>query len=59
MSKVWLRGLVRFTERAAMTFGALWPNPSIERTVKSWPRYSTTSFLLPRGQLSSAAHVER
>jgi len=35
------------------------PNPSIERTAKSWPRYSTTSFLLPRCQLSSAAHVER
>ena len=35
------------------------PNTSIERTSNSWPRYSTTSLLLPRGQLSAAAHVER
>jgi hypothetical protein len=35
------------------------PNPSIERTPKSRPRYSTSSLLLPRGLLSVAAHVKR
>ena len=34
-------------------------NHSIERTSNSWPRYSTTSLLLPRGQLLAAAHVKR
>ena len=38
---------------------AMSPNPSIERTLKSRPRYSTSSLLLPRGLLSVAAHVKR
>ena len=42
--------------RAAHTVSS---NPSIERTSKSRPRYSTLSLLLPRGLLSAAAHVKR
>ena len=35
------------------------PNPSIERTSNSTPRYTASSLSVPRGVLSAAPHVER
>ena len=35
------------------------PNPFIERTPNSTPRYTASSLSVPRGVLSAAAHVER
>ena len=35
------------------------PNPFIEATANSRPRYGSCSFLPPRGLLSAAPHVER
>ena len=35
------------------------PNPSIERTRTSRPRYTCSSFYVPRGLLVRAAHVKR
>ena len=35
------------------------PNPSIEATANSRPRYGSCSFSPPRGLLSAAPHVER
>jgi hypothetical protein len=35
------------------------PNPSLERTSNSWPRYSALSLSLPRGQLLGSAQLKR
>jgi hypothetical protein len=35
------------------------PNPSIERTFKSRPRYALVLFSASRGRLLNAAHVKR
>ena len=35
------------------------PNPSIERTFNSRPRYAVTLLSAPRGRLLNAAHVKR
>ena len=34
-------------------------NRSLERTSASWPRYAACIFSAPRGQLASAAQLER
>ena len=39
--------------------GRAWPNHSIERTCKGWPRYARLSIFASRGQLLPAAHVKR
>ena len=39
--------------------GKTMPNPSIERTRNSRPRYTGCSFYVPRGLLLRAAHVKR
>ena len=38
---------------------ALLPNPSIERTRTGRPRYTASSFYVPRGLPARAAHVKR
>ena len=44
---------------SARALGGARPNPSIERTPNSTPRYTASSLSVPRGVLSVAAHVER
>ena len=35
------------------------PNPSVNATPNSWPRYAALLFSAPRGQLSGARYLER
>jgi len=46
-----------FEERSQVS--SLSPNPALEWTSASWPRYAACVFSAPRGQLAAAPQLQR